>query len=101
MNASDLNPLGAIFDIGSKVIDRIFPDPIKKQEAQLALLQLHQSGELAKIEDDTKLALAQIEVNKVEASMTGFKGAWRPCVGYVCVIGLFYSFIIQPLVAWL
>lgn len=45
-------PLGAILDIGSKLIDKFFPDPEQKAKAQLELLQMQQNGELAKINAD-------------------------------------------------
>jgi hypothetical protein len=43
-------PLGAILDIGGKLIDRFFPDPEQKAKAQLELLQMQQNGQLAQIQ---------------------------------------------------
>lgn len=94
-------PLSSVFDLGAKLIDRLLPDPKQKAEAQLELLKLQQTGELAKLDEETKINLAQIEVNKAEAQMAGFRGSWRPLVGYVCVAGLAYEFLVQPLAAWL
>jgi uncharacterized membrane protein (DUF106 family) len=45
-------PLGALLDIGSKLIDKFFPDPEQKAKAQLELLQMQQNGELAQINAD-------------------------------------------------
>jgi uncharacterized membrane protein (DUF106 family) len=45
-------PLGAILDIGSKLIDKFFPDPEQKAKAQIELLQMQQTGELAQINAD-------------------------------------------------
>jgi uncharacterized membrane protein (DUF106 family) len=45
-------PLNAILDIGSKLIDKFFPDPEQKAKAQLELLQMQQNGELAQINAD-------------------------------------------------
>jgi hypothetical protein len=45
-------PLSAIFDVGLKLVDKFFPDPEQKAKAQLELLQMQQSGELAKINAD-------------------------------------------------
>jgi hypothetical protein len=45
-------PLGAILDIGSKLIDKFFPDPEARAKAQLELLQMQQNGELAQINAD-------------------------------------------------
>ena len=53
-------PLGAILDIGSKLVDRLIPDPTKKAEAQLELLKLQASGELAKMANDSEITKAYL-----------------------------------------
>jgi len=45
-------PLDAILSIGSKVLDKVFPDPAQAEQAKLKLLELQQSGELAQINAD-------------------------------------------------
>jgi uncharacterized membrane protein (DUF106 family) len=45
-------PLGAILDVGMKLVDKFFPDPEQKAKAQLELLQMQQNGELAQINAD-------------------------------------------------
>lgn len=45
-------PLEAILGIGSKLIDKFFPDPEQKAKAQLELLQMQQNGELAQLNAD-------------------------------------------------
>ena len=40
-------PLGAILDIGSKLVDKFFPDPAQAEQAKLKLLEMQQNGELA------------------------------------------------------
>ena len=43
--------------------------------------------------------LAQIEVNKAEASSGSvFKGGWRPFIGWVCGAAFAYHFVLQPLI---
>lgn len=49
-------PIGAILDIGSKLIDRFLPDPEQKAKAQMELMKMQQDGELAKMANDTELA---------------------------------------------
>ena len=45
-----------------------------------------------------QLAMAQIEVNKAEASSGSvFKGGWRPFIGWVCGLAFAYHFILQPI----
>ena len=45
-------PLGAILDVGMKLVDKFFPDPEARAKAQLELLQMQQNGELAQINAD-------------------------------------------------
>lgn len=60
-------PLTAILDIGSKLIDKFFPDPEQKAKAQLELLQMQQTGELAQINAD--IAEQQELTKRQEADM--------------------------------
>ena len=46
-----------------------------------------------------QLAMAQIEVNKAEATSGSlFKGGWRPAVGWTCAIAFLYHFILKDLI---
>jgi uncharacterized membrane protein (DUF106 family) len=45
-------PLEAILGIGSKILDKVFPDPAQAEQAKLKLLEMQQSGELAKLNAD-------------------------------------------------
>jgi len=45
-------PLGAILDIGSKLVDKFFPDPAQAEAAKLKLLEMQQNGELAQLNAD-------------------------------------------------
>ena len=94
--------IGAFLPLIGKVMDLVFPDPAKAAEAKLRAAELAQKGELAVLDADLKLALAQVEVNKVEAADPSlFKSGWRPAVGWVCVVGLGYTFLLRPLLPWL
>lgn len=93
----DLTGIGSIFDFGSKVLDKIFPDPAKAQEAKLELFKLQQSGELAKLASETDLAKGQISINIEEAKSEHlFVSGWRPAVGWVGAAGFAYSVILEP-----
>ena len=61
-------PLDAILGIGSKLIDKFFPDPEQKAKAQLELLQMQQNGELAQINAD--IAEQQELTKRQQADMT-------------------------------
>jgi len=61
-------PLASLLDIGTKLIDKLIPDPEAKAKAQLDLAKLAQDGELAQIQADTA---EQIELTKrLQADMT-------------------------------
>ena len=47
--------LDGLLSIGSKLIDKLIPDPAAKAQAQLDLASLAQSGELAKMANETDL----------------------------------------------
>jgi hypothetical protein len=53
-------PLGAILDIGSKIIDKLWPNPADAEAAKLKLLEMQQTGELAKMANDTELTKAYL-----------------------------------------
>lgn len=98
-----MNPLAitALFDIGGKLIEKIFPDPQKAAEAKLKMFELQQAGEFKQLEADVQLALAQIDVNKEEAKGDLFRAGWRPFIGWVCGGALAYQFIFRPILPWL
>lgn len=48
-------PLTALLEVGSKLVDKLIPDPEAKAKAQAELAKLAQDGELAKMANDTKL----------------------------------------------
>ena len=46
----DITGLGAVFDFGSKIIDKLFPDKTEAEKLKLALLQQQQAGEFKDLE---------------------------------------------------
>ncbi len=93
--------LAALMPSILQVLGKVLPDPQAAADAKLKLLELAQQGELAQLDADMKLALGQIDINRAEAqSGSLFIGGWRPAVGWVCVLGLAYQFLVFPLLAW-
>ena len=45
-------PLAAVLDIGSKLVDKFFPDSAQAEQAKLKLLEMNQNGELAQLNAD-------------------------------------------------
>jgi hypothetical protein len=94
----DLTGLGSLFDFGGKIIDRLFPDATKAQEAKIELFKLQQSGELAVLAAETDLAKGQLGINQEEAKSDSLLvSGWRPAIGWIGGIGLAYASIVEPL----
>lgn len=91
-----MNPLliAPIVQLGQGLIERWFPDPAKKAEAEAQFMLLMQ-------EQDFKKVLGQLEVNAKEAASPHlFVAGWRPFVGWCCGLGFLWATIAQPMVAW-
>jgi len=90
-----LDPISAALDLGTALIERIFPDPAQAANAKLELLKLQQSGDLATM-------TAQTDINKEEAKNASlFVSGWRPAIGWVCALALFYQYLLKPIISWL
>lgn len=49
----------------------------------------------------TKMDLAQIEINKVEAAhLSVWVSGWRPFIGWVAGLALALEFLVRPIVQW-
>lgn len=89
-----------LVEIGARLLDKVLPDPQAKAAAQLELLRLQQTGDLAEMDAQVRLSLAQLEVNKAEAQTDIFRGGWRPAVGWTCAAGLAYQLVVRPILGW-
>jgi len=70
-------------------------------EQQVQIISMANALENAANTMEQRAADGQIELNKLDAqSGSLFKGGWRPAMGWVCVFGLCYTFIIRPLLPW-
>jgi hypothetical protein len=66
------DPLTAALNIGGQLIDRLWPDPEKRDQAKLALMEMAQKGELAEL-------MGRAEIVKAEAASEHWLAAnWRP-----------------------
>lgn len=87
-----------LLGIGTKLIDKLIPDPTAKAEAQLKLAQLAQEGQLAELTADTK---EQEELTKrMQADMSS--DSWlakniRPLT-LVFILGAYTAFALMS--AW-
>lgn len=77
--------LGSLFAMGSTVIDKLFPDPAQKAQAQLELIKMQQSGEL----DGMKVQLSAIIAEAQSADPWTSRA--RPSFLYVVYVLLLWS----------
>ena len=67
-----MDPITAALGIGSKLIDRLWPNEEERAKANLALLELAQKGELAQF-------TARADIVRTEAASSHWLAAnWRP-----------------------
>lgn len=85
-----LDPISAALDIGGKLIDRLWPNPVDAAKAKMELLKMQQEGDLAVI-------TGQLGINLEEAKNANvFVSGWRPFIGWGCGFALIYASILEP-----
>src|SRR4030067_1362832 len=77
--------LGAIFNIGGKLIDKLFPNQEEKARAQLELLRLQQAGELDEMKTHVSAIIAEAQ------SADPWRSRARPSFLYVVYVLLLWS----------
>lgn len=77
--------ISSIFGIGSKLIDKLFPDPEQKAKAQLELIRLQKSGELDEMKTQLSAIIAEAQSSDPWTSRA------RPSFLYVVYILLLWS----------
>lgn len=73
-----------------QVLDKIFPDETKANEAKARLMELQISGELQQI-------TGQLDINREQAKSSSlFVAGARPFIMWVCGIAFAYAAILEP-----
>jgi roadblock/LC7 domain-containing protein len=76
------------------LIDRLIPDRAAAEKAKAEM-------EAELIRASNEAALAQVDVNKIEAGHSSvFVAGWRPSIGWVCAAGLAWAFVVAPVASW-
>jgi hypothetical protein len=76
------------------LVDRLIPDRAAAEKAKAEM-------EAELIRAGNEAALAQVEVNKIEAGHSSvFVAGWRPSIGWVCAAGLAWAFVVAPVASW-
>jgi len=79
-------PINAV----GNVLDNLFTSDEERLDKGIIMERLRQQP-----------GMAQVELNKVEASHRSvFVAGWRPAIGWVCALGLFNTFLINPWLQW-
>lgn len=89
--------VAALIPLLTPVVEQLIahiPDPERRDKARmeaeatlLSLLGQQQQG--------------QVEINKQEAASPHlFVAGWRPFIGWVCGVGLGYTYVVAPIWAW-
>lgn len=77
--------ISGIFSIGSKIIDKLFPNPEDQAKAQLELLKMQQNGELETVKTQLSAILAEAQ------SADPWTSRARPSFLYVVYILMLWS----------
>ena len=87
-------PVTAGLEFGGKLLDvikRWIPDPEAQAKAVKEVLDVIAAGDAG-----------QRKINEIEAGESSlFVSGWRPAVGWVCVAGYAYHYILQPFLVFL
>lgn len=84
--------LDSILDIGSTIIDKIWPDADEKEKARLKLMELQSQGELAELENRIKIIGAEMSGNWLQRS-------WRPILMLTIVAIVANNYLLYPYVS--
>lgn len=84
--------IDAIAGLVGTVVDKIWPDANIEANAKADAIK-------AELTQQLQASLGQLEINKIEAgSASLFVSGWRPALGWSCVAGFGYEFVLRPVV---
>lgn len=84
---ADITGIGAVADLATVAINKIWPDKSESERAELAAA--------------VTIVQGQLEINKTEAASSSlFTSGWRPAIGWVCGTALAYTYILYPIILW-
>jgi hypothetical protein len=100
MNPIAIPIIDSLIKGGFEIIDKMIPDKdaAAKAKQELVLKQLEAEREYLRVAAEE--SKGQVEINKIEAAGNAFQSGWRPSLGYVCVAGFAYNFLVYPFLQW-
>jgi hypothetical protein len=82
-----LDPISAGIELATAAVKRIWPDKSEEEARALA--------------SQMAIVQGQLDINRAEAaSPSAFTSGWRPGIGWVCALALFFQYIARPALAW-
>ncbi len=79
------------------MLERLVPDREGRKKFDREFKALLEEGIQAEQAAEAQNQAAQLEINKIEAAHKSmFVAGWRPAIGWICAIGIFWSFLGQP-----
>ena len=91
------SPAAAMVDGASKIIGMFKLSPELKAKLQAELTAENLDLEKTELAASLAQVQGQLAINEKEAESTNwFIAGWRPAVGWVCVLGLFYAYVAEP-----
>lgn len=96
------DPVSAAIELGTSVINKIWPDPIKQAEEVRKLQELAQNGKIEELNAEVKLLLGQMKINEESAKHKSvFVAGARPFIIWVGGFSMAWSGVVHPLLVWL
>lgn len=78
-----LDPITAGLDLASTIVSKVWPDKSAQEQAQLSAV--------------LSMITAQTDINKAEAQSTDPLQHWRGGLGWVCVAGYAWNYVLEPI----
>jgi len=89
-------------DLREAITGKSIVNAEKQAELLLKAQEIEAAQEKAVLDFEEKVATGQMAINALEAQNASlFVSGWRPAIGWICGCGLFYTFLLRPLLPWL
>lgn len=91
----------ALIPLLGGLMDKLFPDPTAAAAAKLEVMKMAQTGELAQLDAELRMATGQMDINKVEAANPSLLvSGWRPAIGWICGAGCAWNWVGLPVASF-